>query len=439
MRIGLISDVHWMVGQPAFSDGWYGAGEFAGALDRLQQALHHFDRDRVDLVVLSGDLAHKADVESLASVLATCASVSVPVLVVAGNHDVAGDIHRLERARELAAQPRIALPHARGSVVSGVRVAGVHVGEVDGWLRPRLRAFPDLSRWRTDPAVLISHYPVLSLAEKVAGAGLPYPGDLLDRADVATALLERRAPTIVIGGHVHVRATETDGAILQLTVGALIEPPYECAVIDVNTTAAGNLVVHRENVRLFGASDPADSRFAPGRETWHYSGGKWTNSPQAARDLVDEIREIVDRETRAWDEQNVDLLLSVFHRDMVWPWPPSPDVHDPVNWVWGMGRFDRTRWRREWEELFATHALVHNDRATCRIDITADGQGALAVVDVDTRWQHRGNGSSFDWRGRACKVYARIDGEWKMTMHTGLLTYPPPSPQLTADRSNAGR
>ena len=29
------------------------------------------------------------------------------------------------------------------------------------------------------------------------------------------------------------------------------------------------------------------------------------------------IHEIVDRETRAWDTQDVELLLSVFHPDMV--------------------------------------------------------------------------------------------------------------------------
>ncbi len=35
--------------------------------------------------------------------------------------------------------------------------------------------------------------------------------------------------------------------------------------------------------------------------------------------LIAEIREIVDRETRAWDTQKVDLLLTIFRPDMVWP------------------------------------------------------------------------------------------------------------------------
>lgn len=41
------------------------------------------------------------------------------------------------------------------------------------------------------------------------------------------------------------------------------------------------------------------------------------------------IREIVDRETRARDTQDVDLLLSVFHADMVWPWPRTYKSIDP--------------------------------------------------------------------------------------------------------------
>ena len=136
------------------------------------------------------------------------------------------------------------------------------------------------------------------------------------------------------------------------------------------------------------------------------------------------IREIVERETRAWDERDADLLVSVFHPDMVWPWPPTNEAHDPLDWVWGMGRFDRTRWRSAWAQLFATHTLVHNRREIRRIEVSPEEDGAFAVVDVDTLWRERANGNESHWLGRACKVYARVGDEWKMTMHTGLLTYP---------------
>jgi ketosteroid isomerase-like protein len=139
-------------------------------------------------------------------------------------------------------------------------------------------------------------------------------------------------------------------------------------------------------------------------------------------EIEKEIVEIVDRETRAWDSKDVELLISVFHPDMVWPWPANSAAHDPVGWVFVMGRFDRQRWKNIWRELFDSHSLVHNHRQTRKIEISNEGDGAFAVVDVDTLWRDR-NGNDFHWKGRACKVYSLVGSEWKMTMHTGLLQY----------------
>ena len=136
----------------------------------------------------------------------------------------------------------------------------------------------------------------------------------------------------------------------------------------------------------------------------------------------EEIEEIVNRETRAWDTQDVELLLTIFHPDMVWPWPPTADSHDPEDWVMEMGRFDRQRWGDSWRRLFKTHRLVHNRRQIRKIEISAEGDGAFAVVDIDTLW-HADSGETSHWNGRVCKVYAKVGAEWKMTMHTGVLRY----------------
>jgi len=140
------------------------------------------------------------------------------------------------------------------------------------------------------------------------------------------------------------------------------------------------------------------------------------------REAEKEIVEIVNRETRAWDTKDVDLLITVFHLDMVWPWPPSVGAHDPVDWVLMLGRFDAHRWKKVWQELFDTHDLIPNRRRTKRVEVSEQGDGAFAVVDVDTLWRDR-NDQDFHWKGRACKVYSRVGTEWKMTMHTGLLEY----------------
>jgi ketosteroid isomerase-like protein len=135
-----------------------------------------------------------------------------------------------------------------------------------------------------------------------------------------------------------------------------------------------------------------------------------------------EIREIIERETRAWDTKDVRLLMSVFHPDMVWPWPPTPRHHDPATWVFWAGRYDYERWSRNWQQLFDTHELVHNRREIVKVIVTTEEDGAFAVVDVDTLWRDP-EGNEQHWKGRACKVYSKVGGAWKMTMHTGLLDY----------------
>ncbi len=57
-----------------------------------------------------------------------------------------------------------------------------------------------------------------------------------------------------------------------------------------------------------------------------------------------------------------------------------------------------------------------------KIEISEQGDGAFAVVDVDTLWRDAA-GKDFHWKGRSCKVYSWVGSEWKMTMHTGLLEY----------------
>lgn len=157
-------------------------------------------------------------------------------------------------------------------------------------------------------------------------------------------------------------------------------------------------------------------------------------------ELERQIRDMVERETRAWDELDAESLVELFHPDMVWPWPPDPEAHDPLRWVFPQGRYDRERWRAGWQELFDTHVLVHNRRRIARIAVSEEGDGAFAVVDVDTLWRDE-QGTDFRWKGRACKGYSLVAGEWKLIFHTGLLDYggggwPRPSPaQVLRPRS----
>src|SRR5260370_27262814 len=114
------------------------------------------------------------------------------------------------------------------------------------------------------------------------------------------------------------------------------------------------------------------------------AGGNGGEALKQREQIRDEIVEIVNRETRAWDTKDAELLISVFHPDMVWPWPRTAQSHDPVDWVMVLGRFDRERWKQVWQQLFDTHTLAHNRRRIEKLEISEQGDGAFAVLDVAT-------------------------------------------------------
>jgi hypothetical protein len=59
-----------------------------------------------------------------------------------------------------------------------------------------------------------------------------------------------------------------------------------------------------------------------------------------------------------------------------------------------------------------------------RIEVSPEGDGALAVVDIDTLWRERSTGDeSNHWLGRTCKVYSLVADGWRMTVQTGALRY----------------
>jgi ketosteroid isomerase-like protein len=138
------------------------------------------------------------------------------------------------------------------------------------------------------------------------------------------------------------------------------------------------------------------------------------------------IQDLVDLETLGWNTKNPDLFLSIIHPDMAWPWPPTADAHDPAEWVFVLGRFDRERWRKNWQDIFDTHDLVHNHRQTVKIEVSREQDAAFAVVDIDTHWRHKVTQADFPWKGRVCKIYTKLkSGDWKMIFQTGALNFPP--------------
>jgi hypothetical protein len=68
--------VHWIAEPPATSAGWHGSGDIQGSLERLALALSVFADHDVDVAILSGDITHHGDGDSIAAVLAACADAT---------------------------------------------------------------------------------------------------------------------------------------------------------------------------------------------------------------------------------------------------------------------------------------------------------------------------------------------------------------------------
>jgi len=93
-----------------------------------------------------------------------------------------------------------------------------------------------------------------------------------------------------------------------------------------------------------------------------------------------------------------------------------------MDWVMEIGRYNYDRWRKGWQDLFDTHTLIYNKREIKKIVISKEGDGAFAVVDIDTLWRDSA-GHDNHWKGRVCKVYTKMEDGWKLIMHTGVLQY----------------
>jgi predicted phosphodiesterase len=216
--------------------------------------------------VLAGDISSGGDLDSIVHVLGELSGV--PLVAVTGNHDV----DEGEGVLAAAVSDGSALAQPAGVVHGPLRVSGVQVmAEGDGYATV---VGPETAAWGGGLAVFVSHFPAISRAEMFAEEGFKYPGDLNDREAVLEPLAERSAPTVVLCGHIHARDSHAEGRVLQLVGGALIEAPYECAIVDVDEEA---MTVTRQAHPLRGPAVERSPVFAPERETWRFDGLVWSS------------------------------------------------------------------------------------------------------------------------------------------------------------------
>jgi len=265
VRIGVLSDLHCEL-EPAGSR-WINTFEPEQLDGRTDAALEWFSKTQVDLILLLGDIVQFANLSDLAHVFARLAAAEVaPLATVNGNHDL-----RLgEEFAECAHKHGIRLLYEEPLELAGVAITGVGVDR--GPSLPQYVGRPGGWGGEAELVVVASHFPLLSEASRVAAAGLPYAGDLVNRADVEGQLRSDPRPKVVLSGHIHARCSTHDGPLLQFTVGALIEPPFDSTIVEIDATG----LTVRRTARRLGEIAAIDPVFAGDDERWQRTDDRWT-------------------------------------------------------------------------------------------------------------------------------------------------------------------
>jgi hypothetical protein len=287
LRLGVIADPHLAL-ERVEDAGWHNPYRLADAHERLDAALAHRLLDGVDVIVVLGDLAHFGDRTSLRYAVDAAANGDRPAVLLSGNHDVLTTGVRLEdevRARGAGhvLSPLASIPEAPAVKAFLAAGAGLAVHEVTELTDRRAQPF-DVDGRRlshADPAtnvdVWLTHFPLLTLEDRCRDAQLLYAAHLDYLAPPPAVLPAAVGPVVVLSGHLHLRAITHDANVLQLAFAALVEPPYEVAVVDIDVDAAS------VSYRCESVTEPDAARLPvldppTGRWSFDSSSGCWSSS-----------------------------------------------------------------------------------------------------------------------------------------------------------------
>ena len=81
--------------------------------------------------------------------------------------------------------------------------------------------------------VLVSHFPMISLASHFAARGWKYPRDLANLGGASMSVSGSLGPTLVLSGHLHRADAHHEANVLQLSAPPMVEPPFCATLIEV--------------------------------------------------------------------------------------------------------------------------------------------------------------------------------------------------------------
>jgi Icc-related predicted phosphoesterase len=272
MKLGVVTDPHLAAtGSPVAQ--FHNPYDFANAQRNLVRALEHHAAAGVDAIAMLGDLANGGDEASHELGLTLVEGAGIPVWAVPGNHDTDVEVSALATRLSQRLGSPVRIPTPEGESADGIRVAGLsllEVDHVDGWLLD----LPEVATWNGGPAVLVTHFSVISRERAAAEAGIKHAGDVRNRAAIEHALSGRFAPTIVLHGHHHFRDAATAGPVLQIGCASLIEPPHEAAVVEI-TVEGDETIVQVEHVSIAPYAVERLPVLSPSTSAWRFAGERW--------------------------------------------------------------------------------------------------------------------------------------------------------------------
>jgi hypothetical protein len=266
---------------------WHNEYHLTDSLDRFAAALAHPLCATADAFAVLGDLVHYGDARSLRAVVDASSSYDKPVLLVSGNHDVLEADVRVTPFVDAKAGANVTSPLARASIAPIAAIvdrAGLDlvVHEVTAVTSRREQPFDvEVVGAATGqrPTLLLSHFPIGSLEREARDAALLYSGHLTQLAPLVVAPM---TPTLALSGHQHLRGVAVEGPLLQIVFAALVEAPYDVAVVDV-VYDADRLHVEYECASVREIDRAHVPVLAPDRGAFVWTGASWTADVVAAR------------------------------------------------------------------------------------------------------------------------------------------------------------
>ncbi len=228
---------------------------------RVESLLACGNRQEADLVVVTGDLTHRARPDQFAAAASFLSRIKAPLLAVPGNHDIPLYSLVMRFTQPWACYRRsIAAALSPALRVGGVQVLGINSVDPFSWRRGALHnGAVRAAIARIDPAainIVALHHPLQQAPDA--------PKELARNAGTALAMLEEAGVQIILSGHLHrweakfLLGSGSPARILQIHAGTALcarpeDPPNEFAVLEYSDH--DTLVVARHHARN-GTYDP---------------------------------------------------------------------------------------------------------------------------------------------------------------------------------------